>query len=317
MLVAGDLPEPRPRRPHAWLEGPSGRVAASASRIALNEGEVDRDDNAVLILHARALERVRSRGGSVALETRNGAVTLEPTKNGKGALSVENFTTRHLIWFRTRHTTERLRSPAPSPRRTRIPTGRPSPRASMSFETRYAPSSTRQGSSLPLCSSWPSTGSGESTTRRTTSKDGCEVGGPTSRDSWRGPRRAAHWTSSTPPFVTPGASCPVLRGSGDGAARIHHLRRDAGAEYPVLWLASRSTARRRGVGLRSRCRLSSEDDAAVRATILNDLPLEAAAGGHLRPSHIKPALARLQAKHVKSVEIDTIDQHGTPPPLPT
>ena len=150
VLVAGDLPEPRPRRPQAWFDCPSGRVAASASRIALDGGEDARDDAAVLILQARGEERVtlaRRKRRSRDAEWRGPA-------RADGESERERCPSRasrpDISLCRMRQPRNGFSIACSLSSQTRIPTGRPSPRASMSSETRSAPSSTRQGSSLPL-----------------------------------------------------------------------------------------------------------------------------------------------------------------------
>jgi O-antigen biosynthesis protein len=54
---------------------------------------------------------------------------------------------------------------------------------------------------------------------------------------------------------------------------------------------------------------------AVRTTILNDVELDTGDGRLLR-MHVAPALTRLQRRLAASVELDAVDQHGTPPADP-
>ena len=58
-----------------------------------------------------------------------------------------------------------------------------------------------------------------------------------------------------------------------------------------------------------------DEPLAVRTTILDDVELDGGDGLLLR-AHVAPALTRLQRRLSASVEIDAVDQHGTPPADP-
>jgi len=53
----------------------------------------------------------------------------------------------------------------------------------------------------------------------------------------------------------------------------------------------------------------------LRTTILNDVELDTG-DGRLLSAHVAPALTRLQQRLAASVEIEAVDQHGTPPEAP-
>jgi GT2 family glycosyltransferase len=58
------------------------------------------------------------------------------------------------------------------------------------------------------------------------------------------------------------------------------------------------------------------DDTAARATILADLTLEPPGEASLKAEHIAPAIDRLERRRRDAIAIDVVDQHGTPPPAP-
>jgi O-antigen biosynthesis protein len=60
---------------------------------------------------------------------------------------------------------------------------------------------------------------------------------------------------------------------------------------------------------------AADDPLTLRTTILGDVELDAGDGLLLR-RHVAPALTRLQRRLSESVEIETVDQHGTPPADP-
>jgi len=59
----------------------------------------------------------------------------------------------------------------------------------------------------------------------------------------------------------------------------------------------------------------TDEPAAVRTTVLNDVELDTGDGRLLR-AHVAPALTRLQRRFSEAVEIEAVDQHGTPPADP-
>jgi GT2 family glycosyltransferase len=74
-------------------------------------------------------------------------------------------------------------------------------------------------------------------------------------------------------------------------------------------------ARASGEGFEIEVPAVADDPLALRTTILNDVELDAGDGLLLR-GHVAPALTRLQRRLSQSVEIETVDQHGTPPADP-
>ena len=59
-----------------------------------------------------------------------------------------------------------------------------------------------------------------------------------------------------------------------------------------------------------------DDPLSVRTMLLQDLQAEQLPSASLRVQHIKPALARLEERRAEGVEIDMIDQLGSPPQAP-
>ncbi len=59
-----------------------------------------------------------------------------------------------------------------------------------------------------------------------------------------------------------------------------------------------------------------QDEASARSTILADFALEPLGEQELKRRHIAPALSHLEARRLRDVELDTVDQHGVPPPDP-
>jgi GT2 family glycosyltransferase len=59
-----------------------------------------------------------------------------------------------------------------------------------------------------------------------------------------------------------------------------------------------------------------DDPVSLRTMILGDLQLENRASQGLLHNHIVPAITRLEERLSERIEIDTIDQHGTPPADP-
>jgi GT2 family glycosyltransferase len=60
-----------------------------------------------------------------------------------------------------------------------------------------------------------------------------------------------------------------------------------------------------------------EDPLSTRTVIVDDIQLEGRQRRKLLTDHIAPAVERVQARLAEGVEIDFVDQHGTPPSSPT
>lgn len=71
-----------------------------------------------------------------------------------------------------------------------------------------------------------------------------------------------------------------------------------------------------GVGFEAVTPAVVDDPDQARLTILDDLALEASAGEQLLARQIGPAITRLQERVNATVEVEWVDQHGTPPADP-